>query len=60
MVASKEVELEKVHTNDNEYSDMMTKYLPREKLEVCRGIVRMAVSSMMLGVFKAPKTNDVV
>lgn len=44
VVASKEVELEKVHTDDNG-ADMMTKSLPRGKLEVCRGIAGMAVSS---------------
>ncbi|CAA7059133.1 unnamed protein product [Microthlaspi erraticum] len=44
VVASKEVELEKVHTDDNG-ADMMTKSLPRWKLEVCRGIAGMAVSS---------------
>ena len=45
MVASKEVELEKVHTDDNG-ADMMTKSLPRGKLEVCREIAGMAVSSI--------------
>lgn len=44
VVASKEVELAKVHTDDNG-ADMMTKSLPRGKLEVCRGIAGMAVSS---------------
>jgi len=44
VVASKEVELEKVHPNDNG-ADMMTKSFPRGKLEVCRGIAGMAVSS---------------
>lgn len=43
VVASKEVELEKVHTDDNG-ADMMTKSLPRWKLEVCREIAGMAVS----------------
>ena len=31
----KELQLEKVHTNENG-SDMLTKSLPKEKLEVCR------------------------
>ena len=31
----KELQLKKVHTNDNS-SDMLTKSLPKEKLEVCR------------------------
>ena len=31
----KELQLEKVHTNDNG-SDMLTKSLPKEKLEACR------------------------
>ena len=37
-------ELEKIHTDHNG-SDMLTKTLPREKLEVCRSIVGMASSS---------------
>ena len=44
VVASKEVEIEKVHMNDNG-ADMMTKSLPKGKLEVCRRIGGMAVSS---------------
>ena len=31
----KELQLEKVHTNENR-SDMLTKSLPKEKLEACR------------------------
>lgn len=45
VVASKEVELVKVHTDDNG-ADMMTKSLPRGKLEVCRVIAGMVVSSL--------------
>ena len=41
---SKLLELEKIHTDDNS-SDMLTKSLPREKLETCRVIAGMAVSS---------------
>ena len=37
-------ELEKIHTDHNG-SDMLTKTLPREKLEVCRLIAGMASSS---------------
>ena len=44
MIESKEMELEKVHTNDNG-ADMMTKSFPRGKIEVCRGIDEMDVSS---------------
>ncbi len=35
VLSSKLLELEKIHTDDNG-SDMLTKSLPREKLEVCR------------------------
>ena len=38
-------ELEKIHTNHNG-SDMLTKSLPREKLEVCCSIVGMASPSI--------------
>ena len=34
----KQLELEKVHTDDNGF-DMLTKSLPREKIEACRLIV---------------------
>ena len=37
-------ELEKIHTDHNG-SDMLTKSLPREKLEVCCSIVGMASPS---------------
>ena len=37
-------ELEKIHTNHND-SDMLTKSLPREKLEVCCSIAGMASPS---------------
>lgn len=35
------LELEKIHTDDNG-ADMLTKPLPREKLEVCRSAALMA------------------
>ena len=35
MLELKELQLEKMHTNDNG-SDMLTKSLPKEKLEACR------------------------
>ena len=38
-------ELEKIHTDHND-SDMLTKSLPREKLEVCCSIVGMASPSI--------------
>ena len=41
---AKLLELKKIHTNDNG-SDMMTKILPRRKLEYCRLSVRMVPST---------------
>ena len=44
MLDSKLLELEKIHTDDNG-ADMMTKALPREKLEACFLIAGMARAS---------------
>ena len=44
VINNKLLELEKVYTNDNG-ADTMTKALPKEKLEVCRGIAEMAYPS---------------
>lgn len=43
-LSAKLLKLEKIHTNDNG-SDMLTKALPREKLEACRMIAGMVNSS---------------
>lgn len=45
MLISKFLELEKIHTHDNDV-DMLTKPLLRKKLEICRMIVEMARFSL--------------
>ena len=41
MLYSKQMQLEKVHTDDNG-ADMLTKVVTRKKLEVCRRLAGMA------------------
>jgi hypothetical protein len=44
VVSSKLLQLEKIHTDQNG-ADMMTKVLPKEKLQVCKEVVGTMVST---------------
>ena len=46
MLYSKQMQLEKVHTNDNR-ADMLTKMVTRKKLEVCRQLAGMAAGRQL-------------
>jgi hypothetical protein len=43
VLESKLLQIEKIHTNDNG-ADMMTKALPKEKLEFCKGAAGLAAT----------------